>query len=119
MSSRLLSGVLDAFITEGGVMSSHISNVKQLATSILAAATKSNNKMQQFDKFAEVLHEILKEAGTLDVQYLSTQYPAKESLDEVSFSAHRQALHYVGGVPEDMGVDNNDTGGLAKPNGAD
>ena len=52
MSSGLLRGVLDAFITEDGVMSSRISNAKQLASSILAAATESNDKMQQFDKFA-------------------------------------------------------------------
>ena len=35
MSSGLLRGVLDAFITENGVMSSRISNAKQLASNLL------------------------------------------------------------------------------------
>ena len=73
MSSGLLRCVLDVFITECGVMSSHISNAKQLASNLLEAATKSDDKIQLFDKFSEVLHETLQEASTLDMQYNKIQ----------------------------------------------
>ena len=118
MSSGLLRGVLDAFITEDGVMSSRISNAKQLASSILAAATKSNDKMQQFDKFAEVLHEILQEAGALDVQYKLHSTQRKKAWMKFHSLRTDKLRTMWEEFLKTIGVDNSDTGGLAKPNGA-
>ena len=69
MSSGLLRAILDNFITESGVISSRISNAKQLASCILESATESDDKLQHFDKFAAELHEALQELGTLDTRY--------------------------------------------------
>ena len=69
MSSGLLRAVLDEFITESGINSARMRNVKQLASLILLTATKSDNSLLQFDKFSLELHEILRETATLDTRF--------------------------------------------------
>ena len=110
MSSGLLRGVLDAFITESGVMSSRISNAKQLASNLLAVATKSDERMQQFDKFSEVLHKILQEAGTVGVQYkLHSTQQKKAWMKFHSLRTDKLRTMWEEFL-KTMGVDNNDTG---------
>ena len=110
MSSGLLRGVLDAFITESGVMSSRISNAKQLASNLLAAATKSDERMQQFDKFSEVLHKILQEAGTLGVQYKLHSTQRKKAWMKFHSLRTDKLRTMWEEFLKTMGVDNNDTG---------
>ena len=56
---------------ESGINSAHMRNAKQLASLILLTTTKSDNSLQQFDKFSLELHdhEVLRETATLDTRF--------------------------------------------------
>ena len=59
MSSGLLKGVLDSFVTEQVVMSSRMENAKLLAVCLLESSVENDDKIKLFDSFSETLHDTL------------------------------------------------------------